>query len=115
MDKFSKKIYVRTTLAISVIICVGIYIGLYFTIKENYTAIRSMYYRFALGNRIIGELAEANRLIIQTKYYTAVPNTETEWLLIENYNNILDRMQAYVKNYTLPYPILVYIDESRRY
>lgn len=52
-----------------------------------------MYYRFALGNRMIGDMAEANRIVLQTKYYTAVPNKDTEWLLLENYDNTMQRLQ----------------------
>jgi hypothetical protein len=82
VDKNSKKVHVRLSLAISIIVCLGVYIGVYFSIKDNYNSIRTMYYRFALGNRMIGDMAEANRIVLQTKYYTAVPNKDTEWLLL---------------------------------
>jgi hypothetical protein len=52
-----KKIYLRTGICVGMVICIGIYIGLYFSIKANYSSVFWYYNRLALGNQIIGQIA----------------------------------------------------------
>lgn len=52
-----KKVYIRTGLGLAVVCCVAFYVGLYFTLLGNYRTIAQKYYRFALGNRVVGEIA----------------------------------------------------------
>lgn len=74
VDKNIKKIHIRTGLAVSILICMALYIGFYFGIKNNYTSIYTMYKRLAFGKLVVGQIAEANRIIVQTKYRSRAPS-----------------------------------------
>lgn len=69
-----KKIYLRTGICVGMVICIGIYIGLYFSIKANYSSVFWYYNRLALGNQIIGQIAQTNKLVYQTRYRALSPN-----------------------------------------
>lgn len=107
-----KRVYIHYIVGISIVLCCSVYVALYFVLKDNYSSISNSYYRYALGNRIMGEVAEANRLVLQSRYHSKIVDADADKLLFENYQNVLDRFQALIKNYTLPYLMDVYIDNT---